>query len=204
MVCALVQPRTLFWEEREYFHVLNNQNQHFYENSIFTGKWIPFYKMTIDDFIKKKPIKTWEIKELLLRLDWNARWQVKSWRVTSSLSLTFFSFFGSLFNLVHRVIVVDKPGCGHTWHASQEPLGHLVEKEPKETWAARGKLAPRDHVVLMERKEQRESLESRVPLDKKDSEGTKATVERLDWLHTWTGRSVLGKRDTTQIQDWYM
>ena len=40
------------------------------------------------------------------------------------------------------------------------------------------------HVVLMERKEQRESLGSRVPPDKKDSEGTKATVERQDLLYT--------------------
>ena len=40
------------------------------------------------------------------------------------------------------------------------------------------------HVVLMERKEQRESLGSRVPPDKKDSEGTKATVERHDLLYT--------------------
>ena len=53
--------------------------------------------------------------------------------------------------------MVDKPGCGHTWHVSQEPLGHLVEMEPKETWAAQGKLGPKEHVVLMERKEQRES-----------------------------------------------
>ena len=49
---------------------------------------------------------------------------------------------------------------------------------------AQGKPGPKDHVVLMERKEQRESLGSRVPPDKKDSEGTKATVERDDWLHT--------------------
>ena len=47
-----------------------------------------------------------------------------------------------------------------------------------------GKLGSRDHVVLTERKEQRESLESRVPPDKKDSEGTKVTVESHDWLHT--------------------
>ena len=67
---------------------------------------------------------------------------------------------------------------------SQEPLGHLVEMEPKETWVARGKLGPRDHVVLMERKEQREGLGSRDPPDKKDPEETKATVERHDWLHT--------------------
>ena len=39
------------------------------------------------------------------------------------------------------------------------------------------------HVVLMERKEQRESLGSRVPPEEKESEGTKATVERNDWLH---------------------
>ena len=49
---------------------------------------------------------------------------------------------------------------------------------------ARGKLGPKDHVVLMERKEQRENLGSRVPPDKKDSEGTKVTVERHDRLHT--------------------
>ena len=148
-------------------------------------------------------MKTWKIKELLPGLDWNARVQVKLRSATSSLSLTF-SLFGSLFNLVHLVIMVDKPGCGHTWHVSQEPLGHLVEMEPKETWAARGKLGPRDHVVLTERKEQRERLGSRVPPDKKGSEGIKATVERHDWLHIWTGRSALGKRDTAQIQDWYM
>ena len=151
----------------------------------------------------KNPIKTRKIKELLPGLDWNARWQVKLWGATSSLSLTF-SLFGSVFNLVHLVIMVDKPGCGHTWHVSQEPLGHLVEMEPKETWVARGKLGPRDHLVLTERKEQRESLGSRVPPDKKESEGTKATVERHDWLHIWTGRSALGKRHTAQIQDWYM
>ena len=40
------------------------------------------------------------------------------------------------------------------------------------------------HVVLMERKEQRESLGSRVPPDKKDSEWTKATVERHEFLYT--------------------
>ena len=143
--------------------------------------------------------------ELLPALDWNARRQVKLWRASSVAVCHWrFLFLGSLFNLVHLVIMVDKPGCGHTWHVSQEPLGHLVEMEPKETWAARGKLGPRDHVVLMERKEQRESLGSRVPLDKKDSEGTKATVEFHDWLHTRTGRSVLGKRNTPQIQDWYM
>ena len=56
--------------------------------------------------------------------------------------------------------------------------------EPKETWAARGKLGPRERVVLMEKKEQRENLGSRVPLDKKDSEGSKATVERHNWFHT--------------------
>ena len=67
---------------------------------------------------------------------------------------------------------------------SQEPLGHLVEMEPKESWVARGKLGPKDHVVLMERKEQRERPGSRDPPDKKDSEGTKAAVERHDWLHT--------------------
>ena len=67
---------------------------------------------------------------------------------------------------------------------SQEPLEHLVEMEPKETWVARGKLGPKDHVVLMERKEQRERPGSRDPPDKKDSEGTKAAVERHDWLHT--------------------
>ena len=37
---------------------------------------------------------------------------------------------------------------------------------------------------VMERKEQRESLGSRVPPDKKDSERTKATVERHDLLYT--------------------
>ena len=105
-----------------------------------------------------------------------------------------FLLFCSLFNLVHLAIMVDKPGCGHTRHVSQEPQGHLVEVEPKETWAARGKLGPRDHVVLTERKEQRESLGSRVPPDKKESEGTKATVERHDWLHTWTGRSAHGEK----------
>ena len=47
-----------------------------------------------------------------------------------------------------------------------------------------GKTGTRDHVVLMERKEQRENLGSRVPPDKKDSGGTKVTVERHDWLHT--------------------
>ena len=67
---------------------------------------------------------------------------------------------------------------------SQAPPGHLVVMEPKETLAARGKLGPRDHVVLMERKGQKESLGSRVPPDKKESEGTKATVEPQDWLHT--------------------
>ena len=67
---------------------------------------------------------------------------------------------------------------------SQEPLGYLAEMEPKETWAAREKLGTKDQVVLIERKEQRDSLGSRVPPDKKDSEGTKAIVERHDWLHT--------------------
>ena len=45
-------------------------------------------------------------------------------------------------------------------------------------------MGPRDFVVLMERKEQRESLGSRVLPGKKESEGTKATVERRDWPHT--------------------
>ena len=34
-----------------------------------------------------------------------------------------FSLFGSLFFLVHRVIMADKQGCGHTWRASQKPWG---------------------------------------------------------------------------------
>ena len=76
----------------------------------------------------------------------------------------------------------------------------------KETclWEARGKLGPKEHVVLAERKEQRKSLGSRVPQDKKGSEGTKATVERHDWLNMRTGRSTLGKDWTEKIQDWYM
>ena len=123
-----------------------------------------FLQITIDNFVKKKTIETWKIKELPPRLKWKARWQVKLWRAIA-VCRWLFSLFGSLFNLVHPVIMADKPGCGHTWHASQEPLGHLVEMEPK---------------------------------------GTKATVERLDWLHTRTGKSVLGKRETTPIQDWYM
>ena len=45
--------------------------------------------------------------------------------------------------------------------------------EPKETWAAQGKLEPRDHVVLMERKEQRENLGSRVPPGQKGQRGDK-------------------------------
>ena len=65
-----------------------------------------------------------------------------------------------------------------------EALGHLVEMEPKETWAARGKMGPRDHVVLTERKEQRESLEFRVLPAKRDSKETKATVALLHWLRT--------------------
>ena len=56
--------------------------------------------------------------------------------------------------------------------------------EPKETWAARGKMGPRDQVVLTERKDERESLGSRVLPAKKESEGTKATAERRDCLHT--------------------
>jgi len=66
-------------------------------------------------------------------------------------------------------------------------LGHLVSMdvtEPKETWAVRGRLDPRDHLVLKERKEQKENLGSRVPPAKKESEGTKATVELLGSLHT--------------------
>jgi len=66
-------------------------------------------------------------------------------------------------------------------------LGHLVGMdvtEPKETWAARGRLDPRDHLVLKERKEQKENLGSKVPLAKKESEGTKARVELLSCLHT--------------------
>ena len=72
--------------------------------------------------------------------------------------------------------------------------------EPKETWAARGRLGPRDHVVLMERKEQRETLGSEVQPDRKDSEGTKATVELL---HTRTGMSVPGQATRKQIQARY-
>ena len=50
--------------------------------------------------------------------------------------------------------------------------------------AARERLDPRDHVVLTEIKEQRENLGSKVPPVKKDSEGTKVTVELLGCLHT--------------------
>ena len=57
-------------------------------------------------------------------------------------------------------------------------------RSPWATWVAREKMGPRDHLELTEGKEQRESLGSRVPPDKKDSEGTKATVEPHDWLHT--------------------
>jgi len=56
--------------------------------------------------------------------------------------------------------------------------------ELKETWAARGRLDPRDPLVPKERKEQREKLESRVPPAKRDNKGTKATVELLGCLHT--------------------
>ena len=62
-------------------------------------------------------------------------------------------------------------------------LGHLAVMdvtEPKETWAARGRLDPRDHLVLKERKE---ILGSRVPPAIKESEGTKVTVELLGCLH---------------------
>ena len=78
---------------------------------------------------------------------------------------------------------MDNPVC----MACRDLLGHLAVMdvtEPKETWAARGKRDPRDRLVLKERKEQREKLGSRVPPAKKDSEGTKATVELLNCLHT--------------------
>jgi len=66
-------------------------------------------------------------------------------------------------------------------------LGHLVEMdvtEPKETWAAQGRLDPRDHLALKERKERKEKLGFRVPPGKRESEGTKARMELLDCLHT--------------------
>jgi len=66
-------------------------------------------------------------------------------------------------------------------------LGHLAEMdvtEPKETWAARGRLDPRDHLVLKERKERKETLGFRVPPAKRESEGTKARVELLSCLPT--------------------
>jgi len=64
---------------------------------------------------------------------------------------------------------------------------HLVVMdvtEPKETWAARGRLDPRDHLVLKERKEQRENLGSSVPPAKRESKGTKARVILRGCLHT--------------------
>jgi len=76
--------------------------------------------------------------------------------------------------------------------------------ELKETWAARGRLDPRDPLVLKERKEQREKLESRVRPAKRDSKGTKATVELLGCLHTSTGRSAPGKKRTAKIQARYL
>ena len=71
--------------------------------------------------------------------------------------------------------------------ACRDLPGHLAVMdvtEPKETWAARGRLDPRDHLVLKERKDRREKLGSGVPPAKKDSKGTKATVELLGCLHT--------------------
>ena len=83
----------------------------------------------------------------------------------------------------------DNPGqMAYLVHMECRDLpGHLAVMdltEPKETWAARGRLDPRDHLVLKERKEQKENLESRVPPGKKESEGTKARVELLGCLHT--------------------
>jgi len=65
--------------------------------------------------------------------------------------------------------------------------GHLAMMdvtEPKETWAVRGSLDPRDHLVLKERMERKEKLGFRVPPAKRESEGTKASVELLSCLHT--------------------
>ena len=83
----------------------------------------------------------------------------------------------------------DNPGqmAYPVYMVCQGLLGHLAGMdvtEPKETWAVRGRLVPRDHLVLKERKEQKENLASKVPLAKKESEGTKARVELLSCLHT--------------------
>jgi len=86
-------------------------------------------------------------------------------------------------------------------------LGHLVVMdvtEPKETWEVQGRLDPRDHLVLKERKERKEDLGPRAPPAKRESEGTKARVELLSCLHTGTGRSAPGKKGTAEIQARYM
>ena len=76
--------------------------------------------------------------------------------------------------------------------------------EPRETWGGRGRLDPRDHLVLKERKERKEKLGPRAPPAKRKSEGTKARVELLSCLHTGTGRSAPGKKGTAEIQARYM
>jgi len=64
--------------------------------------------------------------------------------------------------------------------AFRVPLGHLAVMdvtEPKETRAARERLDPRDQLAQKEREEIRESLETRAPPARKDSEGRKVRVE---------------------------
>ena len=64
--------------------------------------------------------------------------------------------------------------------AYRDLLGHLVVTdvtEPKEIGAVRERLGPKDLLAFKETKVRRESLVSRVPKAKKDSEGRKARVE---------------------------
>ena len=85
--------------------------------------------------------------------------------------------------MVDSLAPMDYP----VYMACRQPLGHLAVMDvmaPKETWAARGRLDPRVCLVLKERKEQRENMESRVLPVKKESEGKRAIVELPIWLHT--------------------
>jgi len=98
--------------------------------------------------------------------------------VANHVTISFFHF-----------VVEDNPGqmAYLVRMECQDLLGHqgvMDVTEPKETWAARGRLDPRDHLVLKEREEQKENLGSRVPPAKKESEGIKARVELLGCLHT--------------------
>ena len=120
--------------------------------------------------------------------------------------LLYFCFHHSLF---HSVMADNQGqmvflGC----MACRDLLGHLVVTdvtELREIGAVRERLGPKDLLAFKETKVRRESLVSRVPQAKKDSEGRKARVEmqgRLSFPRIWTGKNVHGREETTKTREW--